>query len=78
MITIYGKPTCRYCDMARKLCETRGVEYTYYSIGTDCTQEEFSNVFPEARTVPQIIVDGEKIGGFDGFGAYLDKVNYQG
>lgn len=64
MIEIYGKPQCPYCDMAKNLCEQKGVEYTYKSFGTDFTREEMVELFPTARTFPQIIVDGDKIGGY--------------
>ena len=40
MIEIYGKPQCPYCDMAQALCNQKGVEYKYKSLGTDFTREE--------------------------------------
>ena len=65
MITIYGKPQCPYCDMAQALCNQKGVEYEYKSFGTDFTREEMIEKFPTARTFPQIILEDEKIGGFE-------------
>ena len=62
MITIYGKPQCPYCDMAQALCNQKEVEYEYKSFGTDFTREEMMETFPTARTFPQIIFNGEKIG----------------
>ena len=35
MIEIYGKPQCPFCDRAKALCEQKGLEYTYKSLGTD-------------------------------------------
>ena len=64
MITIYGKEQCPYCDMAKKSCEQAGYDYEYKQLGTDFDREEMMNTFPTARTFPQIIVDGEKIGGY--------------
>jgi len=64
MIEIYGKPACPFCDKAKTLCEMKGLEYTYKSLGTDYTKEELLECFPNARTVPQIKVDGECIGGY--------------
>ena len=72
MIEIYGKPQCPYCDMAKNLCEQKGVEYTYKSFGTDFTREEMVELFPTARTFPQIIVDGDKIGGYNELKAHFD------
>ena len=65
MITIYGKAQCPYCDMAQALCNQKGVEYEYKSFGTDFTREEMMETFPTARTFPQIIFNGEKIGGYN-------------
>jgi glutaredoxin 3 len=65
MIEIYGKPACPFCDKAKALCETKGLEYTYKSLGTDYSRDELLEMFPGCRTVPQIKVDGESIGGYD-------------
>jgi glutaredoxin len=78
MIEIYGKPMCPYCDKAKQLCETRKLEYTYKSLGTDYTKEELLETFPGARTVPQIIVGGNKIGGYDQLATYIEETNYNG
>jgi len=51
---------------SKKLCEQRGLEYEYKLLDADFTSEEFFEKFPGARTFPQIIMNGEKIGGFSG------------
>jgi len=78
MIEIYGKPMCPFCDKAKSLCETRGFKYTYKSLGTDYTREELMEQFPNARTVPQIVINGQKFGGYDQFTQYLDDTGYNG
>lgn len=67
MIEIYGKTQCPYCDKAKALCERKGYDYTYWSLGEDFTREEMMEAFPTARTFPQIRIDGEAIGGYDNF-----------
>ena len=64
MIEIYGKPQCPFCDRAKSLCEQNGYEYTYQSLGTDFGREEMMEMFPTARTFPQIKVNNENIGGY--------------
>jgi len=64
MIEIYGKTPCPFCDMAKNLCEKEGLEYTYKHYGIDFSRDEMLETFPGARTFPQIIVDGNKIGGY--------------
>lgn len=78
MIEIYGKPQCPYCERAKQLCETRNFKYTYKSLGTDYTREELLEAFPSARTVPQIIVSGKKIGGYDQLVKYIEETGYTG
>ena len=65
MITIYGKDACGFCTMAKNLCESKGLEFTYKHYGIDFSRNEMLDTFPNARTFPQIIVNEEKIGGYD-------------
>lgn len=76
MIEIYGKPQCPFCDRAKALCEQIGEEYTYKSLGTDFDRDEMLETFPGARTFPQIILNGEKIGGYTDLEAIL-KADYE-
>ena len=78
MIEIFGKPMCPFCEQAKQLCETRGLAYTYKSLGTDYSKEELLENFPGARTVPQIRINGTAIGGFDKLGPYLEDTGYNG
>jgi len=78
MIQIYGKPDCLFCVKAKNICETKSLAYEYYEIGTDISREALLEEFPNARTVPQIIVSGTKIGGYDQLVEYLEETGYNG
>ena len=65
MISIYGKDFCPYCDKAVALVEQKGEQYEYKKLGRDFNREDLMETFPGARTFPQIIYKGEKIGGYD-------------
>lgn len=78
MILIYGKPQCPFCEKAKSLCEMRGFDYEYKSMGTDFTREELMETFPLARSVPQIVVNGTKIGGYEELVKYIEETNYTG
>jgi len=78
MILIYGKPQCPYCEMAKALCEQRGFDFEYKTLGVDYSKEELLETFPGARTVPQIVVAGLKVGGYSEFTAYLEETGYNG
>jgi glutaredoxin len=34
-------------------------------IGEDLSREDFMKIFPNVRTVPFIIINGEEVGGYD-------------
>lgn len=71
MVTIYGKPSCGYCVMAKTLCEQKSVPYQYLTLDEDYTAEEFFEKFPTARTFPQIMIESEAIGGYSELEARL-------
>lgn len=73
MIVVYTKENCPYCVKSKALLKGYGLEYTEASIGKDITREEFLEKFPEARTVPQIVIDGELVGGFEELAKRLAK-----
>ena len=64
IIEIYGKNPCPFCDRAKQLLDKEGHEYTYKLLGKDFNREQMMEKFPTARTFPQVVVDGESIGGF--------------
>jgi glutaredoxin len=78
MIEIWGKPACAFCEAAKLLCETRNLKYVYKQLDVDFTREEILENFPGAKTFPQIIVNGTKIGGYDKLTSYLEETGYNG
>ena len=73
-VEIYSKPQCPYCDMAKNLAEREGYELTYKMLDEDFDREALMETFPGARTFPQIIVDGNKIGCYQEFKQLVDEV----
>ncbi len=74
-VEIYSKPQCPFCVQAQNLAEQKGYDLTYKMLDEDFSREELFETFPGARTFPQIIVDGEKIGGFTDFKALVDSLD---
>jgi len=74
-VEIYSKPACPFCIQAKNLAEQKGYDLTYKMLNEDFTRDELFKVFPSARTFPQIIVDGKKIGGFKEFKYFVDSQN---
>ena len=71
-IQIYSKENCIYCSKALKLAEdvdSRYEEHTYekFMLHEHFTIEELVQLFPDAKTFPQITIDKIKIGGYHEF-----------
>lgn len=62
--TVWSKYHCPYCDQAKALLTSKGIQFEEKKIGDGYTKEELLEAVPNARTVPQIFLDGELIGGF--------------
>jgi len=61
---VWSKYHCPYCDQAKALLSSKGIEFEEKKIGDGYTKEELLEAVPTARTVPQIFLDGELVGGF--------------
>jgi glutaredoxin len=66
MITVYSKNNCPFCDRAKALLESKGVEYTVVNIEEAPEARELL-VDQGLRSVPQIFNDGVLLaGGYQG------------
>lgn len=61
---IWSKDYCGFCDRAKRLLEQKGITYEERKVGGGYTKEQLLEAVPTARTVPQIFIDGEYVGGF--------------
>lgn len=64
-VIVYSKSDCPYCVKAKNLLTQKGFDYTEVVIGQDILREDFVSTFPEQKTVPLIMIDGVKVGGYD-------------
>ena len=68
---VWSKTHCPYCDQAKALLTSKGIEFEEKKIGVGYTREELLEAVPTARTVPQIFLDDKLIGGFTELKAHL-------
>ena len=71
--TVWSKEQCPYCDQAKALLESKGIEFEERKIGVNATKEELLAEVPNARSVPQIFMGEHHIGGFDQLKKYLEE-----
>lgn len=73
---MYTKTHCSYCQQAKLLMDMRGIEYSEVNIETDSSARdtlltECQSIGVVPRTVPQIWLDDEYVGGYQELVAHL-------
>lgn len=64
-IEIYSKDWCPYCSKAKSLLKSKQLEYQEIDITSDVALEEIMIQRSNRRTVPQIFIRGQSVGGYD-------------
>ncbi|MFC1720684.1 glutaredoxin 3 [Patescibacteria group bacterium] len=72
-IIVYSTPPCPYCKMAKQLLSEKGIEYSEVDVSTQDGLKAMQTK-GDFRTVPQIFIGEEHIGGYD----ELSKLNNEG
>jgi len=72
-LTVYTKDDCPYCDQAKALLESRGIEYTTVNVEIRTEAREYL-VEQGLRSVPQIFNGTTLIpGGYQGLAAQTEE-----
>ena len=74
-ITIFGRKGCGYCQLAKQLCDIKGLEYRYIDIEEEGISKADleKTVGKPVLTVPQIFRAQEYVGGFDDLNSLLSS-----
>ena len=62
---VWSKNQCPYCDQAKALLKLKGIEFEERNIENGWDREDLLAAVPTARTVPQIFLGEEYVGGFN-------------
>ena len=68
---IYTKKSCTYCEEAKSLLELKNIEYRELEVTRPEVLDQLLELVPEAKTVPQIFIEGIYIGGYTELVEYL-------
>ena len=71
--TVYTMDGCPYCEKVVELLEEAGQKFVTYKIEQDFTPESFFGEFGEGAKFPQVVVDGNKLGGASATVKYLKE-----
>jgi glutaredoxin 3 len=70
---VWSKYNCPYCDQAKALLTQRGIKYEERKIGDGYSREDLLEAVPNARTVPQIFINNQLIGGFTELRQHIEE-----
>jgi len=69
---IWSKDQCMFCDWAKELLESKGIEFEERNISHGpWTREQLQEAAPGSKTVPQIWLHGKYVGGFTELQTYI-------
>jgi GrxC family glutaredoxin len=64
-IEVYSKKRCSYCHKAKALLESKGLAYKEIDVTSDIIREQEMIKRSGRRTVPQVFINGQGVGGYD-------------
>ncbi len=70
---VWSKYNCTFCEQAKSLLKQKGIPFEERKIGDGYTKEELLEAVPNARTVPQIFLNEQLVGGFTELKEYLEN-----
>ena len=65
MVKMYSTTWCGYCSAAKRLLDDKGIAYEDVDVTDNRPMRQWLIGASGRRTVPQIFIDGEPIGGYD-------------
>jgi|TARA_R110002153_G_scaffold78837_3_gene201474 glutaredoxin len=71
-VVLYTKSNCNFSIQAERACKQLAeldaeFKFIVLKLNTDFTMGEFNIIFPGADLIPQVVVDGINVGGWDDF-----------
>lgn len=76
-IIIYTKDHCPNCVSAKQLLAAKGLAFEERDIEVPLWFETLNMLYPEARQMPQIFIDNQRVGGLAGLQAALKQLEAQ-
>ena len=61
--TVYSKNGCPYCDKVKKVLELTNSQFVVYNLDEHFDRASFYEEFGFGSTFPQVICNGNKLGG---------------
>lgn len=73
-IVLYTKAFCPNCVTAKQLLKNKGLAYSEIDCDNTYEFDALREKHPEARQLPQIFINGQRVGGLAGLQAALKQL----
>ena len=75
-VVVWSKDSCPQCQKAMTLLDTYNINYEVRKVGTEWSREALLEAVPDARSVPQIVINDNIIGGYKQLVDYIQNTNF--
>jgi glutaredoxin 3 len=73
-IIVYSKSNCPNCTTAKALLDSKGLDFIERSIEDQEWRDVFTRQYPDIRQMPQIFINGQRVGGLAGLQQALKQM----
>jgi glutaredoxin 3 len=73
-IVVYTKSGCPNCVTAKRLLDSKGIGFEEMNLDDTVKFIEFQLCYPEAKQMPQIFINRQRVGGLAGLQAALKEL----
>jgi len=71
--TIYSKDGCPYCEKIQEVMKIANLSHVIYKLDEHFTKDGFYGQFGEGSTFPQVVLNGDNLGGCTDTVKYLKE-----
>ena len=61
--TVYSKDGCTYCTKVQQVLQLAELKHVIYKLNRDFDRESFYDQFGQGSTFPQVVLNGDNLGG---------------
>ena len=71
--TVYSREGCPYCDKVQQVLQLAELRHVIYKLDRDFDRESFYEQFGQGSTFPQVVLNGDNLGGCSETVKYLQE-----
>ena len=73
--TVYSREGCPYCDKVQQVLQLAELRHVIYKLDRDFDKDAFYQQFGQGSTFPQVVLNGDNLGGCTETVQYLKENN---